>query len=472
MGVGGLGGCHNFFIACLGAAVGDVFPNGARPQPRVLEHHAVISPQGRAGHGANVVPRHRNAAAVHVVKPHEQVDEGGLAAAGGADDGDALSRPDVQAEVLEQGTVGGVGEGHVPDGHLAVAHKLDGVGSVGNLIGLVQQVEDPLNAGHGVLKLRDHAGDLVEGLGILVGIAQKDAQLSHTDAAAHGEEGAGETHGGVDHAVDKPGHGVGEAGEEHGLDGGGFEPLVHLVKGFLALFLVAEGLHHPLPLDHLLHQGGLFAADGGLGLEIAVGAAGDKPGGEEAQGREHHHHGGDAQVDHGHEDQRTGDGEDAGEELGEAHEQAVGEGVHIGDDAADQVTGGVAVQVGERQALKLLHGCGAQILGDAEGNAVVAGRQHPLRHGGDGRGDGDGETRLGHQGEVHPPHADHGVDGVAAEDGHQQLRRHADGRAQKAGSDKEAVRTHQTQHPAKKGAIGLAHPAAPPFSNWLSKISR
>ena len=30
-------------------------------------------------------------AAVDIIEPHEQVDEGGLAAAGGADDGDALA---------------------------------------------------------------------------------------------------------------------------------------------------------------------------------------------------------------------------------------------------------------------------------------------------------------------------------------------------------------------------------------------
>ena len=38
--------------------------------------------------------------------------------------------------------------------------------------------------------------------------------------------------------------------------------------------------------------------------------------------------------------------------------------------------------------------CGAQILGDAEGDAVVAGRQHPLGGGGDGRGDGDGKSHA------------------------------------------------------------------------------
>ena len=38
-------------------------------------------------------------------------------------------------------------------------------------------------AGQGVLQLGDDAGDLVEGLGVLVGVAQEDAQLADGDAA-------------------------------------------------------------------------------------------------------------------------------------------------------------------------------------------------------------------------------------------------------------------------------------------------
>ena len=51
------------------------------------------------------------------------------------------------------------------------AHKVQGVLRVGNLFGLVDELEDARGAGDGVLQLRHHAGDFVEGLGILVGVA-------------------------------------------------------------------------------------------------------------------------------------------------------------------------------------------------------------------------------------------------------------------------------------------------------------
>ena len=59
--------------------------------------------------------------------------------------------------------------------------------------------------------------------------------------------------------------------------------LVHFVKGFQALGLVAEGLYHLLALDHLVDQSGLLTTDGALALEILVAALGEEAGHNEAQ---------------------------------------------------------------------------------------------------------------------------------------------------------------------------------------------
>ena len=68
-------------------------------EPGVLQHHAVAARAGLPRVTSRIsVAGHLDAAAVHIVETHQQVDEGGLAAAGGADDGDALAGLHIQIE--------------------------------------------------------------------------------------------------------------------------------------------------------------------------------------------------------------------------------------------------------------------------------------------------------------------------------------------------------------------------------------
>ena len=54
-------------------------------------------------------------------------------------------------------------------------------------------------------------------------------------------------------------------------------------------------------------------------------------------------------IDRQHENQRAENGDHAGEQLGKAHQQAVGELIDIRNDAADHIAVGVAVDVFQRQ---------------------------------------------------------------------------------------------------------------------------
>ena len=484
VGVGGFGRRHDLLVGGVGFAVGDVLPHGAGPQPGVLQHHAVAAPQGGAGGLADVGAGHPDAAAVHVVKAHQQVDEGGLAAAGGAHDGHPLARLDVQAEMLDQGPVGQVPEGDVLQGDPAVRMQGEGVGGFGRLVLGVQQGKHPGRAGQGVLQLGHHPRYFVEGLGVLVGVAQKDAQLADGDAPGRRVKGAHQPHAGIDDVVDKAGGGVGQAGKEGGFQAHVGQPLVHLVKGGQALGLVAKGLHHLLSFDHLVDQGGLLAADGALAVEVAVGVVGDEPRHHQAEGGDEDHHQRDQHVFPEHEQQGAQNGQQPGEQLGKAHQQAVGKGVHIGHHPADDVSGGVAVQVGQGQGLDLVDGVVAQVPRDREGDLVVADAEHPLGKGGQGRHDQDVEQDARHPCPVHLAGAQHPVDGVAAQQGDIQLGPHAAGGHQQAGRHIKAVGPDVGQHPAQgrpalgggEGVfpVGFAHAGAPPFTssdgflNWLS----
>ena len=88
-------------------------------------------------------------------------------------------------KLLDEGTVRQVAEGDIlqlPHGRPAASAAASS--AVGRLWSSASSSSKHAGrAGQGVLQLGDDAGDLVEGLGVLVGVAEKDAQLADGDAA-------------------------------------------------------------------------------------------------------------------------------------------------------------------------------------------------------------------------------------------------------------------------------------------------
>ncbi len=211
VGVGRLGRGLDFRVRGLGVADGDVLSHGRAAHPGVLQDHAPAAAQARAREVAHVLPVHAHLAGIHVVEAHEQVDEGGLSAAGVAHEGDALARLGHEVHVLEDGLAGHVGEGDVVERHatLDLAEHASVLG-VRLLERLVDELEEMPRTGDGVLQLRDHARDVVEGLGVLVGVGQEGRKAAHRDAAAEHDEGAEDADRGVYQRVHEAHRGVGK----------------------------------------------------------------------------------------------------------------------------------------------------------------------------------------------------------------------------------------------------------------------
>ena len=191
MGVRLLRGGDDFFLSRLRLAHGDVLPDRPGFQPCVLKHHAHAPAQLAPVHFLGIDPVEKDFAPVRVVKPHEKIDEGGLSAARGADDGHPLAGLDGQVEVPDQGLVRRVGEAKVLDLHCAL-HLF----RTFRMLRLrrprrgFDQLEHPPRAGQRVLQFRHHAGDLVKGLGVLVGVVQEAGEIAHGDAAGNGNQRA------------------------------------------------------------------------------------------------------------------------------------------------------------------------------------------------------------------------------------------------------------------------------------------
>ena len=324
-----------------------------------------------------------------------------------AHQGDALTGCHLEVDVGKDGALRRVAKAHVVQGDRARdLPQLQGALGLRELRGLVDEREDALGAGHGVLQLGHHARDVVEGLGVLVGVGEEGRKAAHRDAAGERHKGAEDAYGRVHQRVGKAHGGVGQRREEHGLEVLVSQGGVHLVEACAHGLGHAECLHAGDSANHLLGEAGELSAQAGLPGKVTAGVGRDELGRPDRERRENGHHQGDGGVQAEHEGQGDHDGEDAGGQLLEAHDQAVGELVHVRHYAAGEVSVLVGVNVGKRHLLDVVEGLAAQVAGRVEGEAVGEGGKAPLtgEDGHDGEGDGAQARRQAGEVDLARPH--------------------------------------------------------------------
>ena len=181
-----LGRRHHFVVGGTWASVGNILANGSKGQPRVLQNHAVPGAQILPRHVPDVGAVHSDDAAVYVVEPHQKIDQRGFSATGRSHNGNALTGCHVQGEVFDQRTIGQVAKGHLLQRDASGRNGGERFGIFGHLLRFVQKLKHARRAGQCVLQLGDNTADLVEGLGVLGGVAQKNAQLAHRQPPRNG----------------------------------------------------------------------------------------------------------------------------------------------------------------------------------------------------------------------------------------------------------------------------------------------
>jgi len=80
--------------------VADIILHRFRKQGGILQNHAESVAQIAHFVIAQIVPVQRDAAVRHIIKARQQIDQGRLAGAGGAHDGDLSPRGDFQRDIL------------------------------------------------------------------------------------------------------------------------------------------------------------------------------------------------------------------------------------------------------------------------------------------------------------------------------------------------------------------------------------
>ena len=206
--MGGLCGGDYLLFRGVRAAHRDVFAHRAAPQPGILQHHAEAGAELRTGHAPRFRAAEQDLSALNIIEAHDQVDQRRFAAAGRADDRDALPAFNFQRKIADQLAFGRVGEIDVPEFERGGAGLLRGMlrqGGIGRLLGRIDELEKPLRTGKGALQLRNDAGDLVEGLRVLVGVTEESRKPADGQPAADDAQRAEHRDAGVDDRIHKAG---------------------------------------------------------------------------------------------------------------------------------------------------------------------------------------------------------------------------------------------------------------------------
>jgi len=349
--------------------VDEVFPQRPFKQPGVLQYHSELRVDIFPADIRDVHAVDGDSAAVQLVKTHQQIDHGRFPRAGGADDGDLLSRFDLVGEVMDDRSLRVVAEGDMVEGNIA-AHVSDVLRFAAFIrhLRFLQKLEHALAGRRHALHAAGRLGEILQRLGKEADVQHERHDGAEGNRTLHGQHRAhnADRHiGEVAHENHERHH---EAGQELAFPGAEIQPVVLFVKRSLLFFFAVVRLDHIVPADGFLHM----AVDGSelclltrvIGLRVGNDQHHDRkpqqrrenPGQRQEPVCQQHHHRGA---------QQQGKRRD---KSGKALIHRLSHGVHVVRHAAEHVAGGGGIKVFERQPVDLFGNIPPHVLGDALGD--------------------------------------------------------------------------------------------------------
>ena len=373
----------------------------------------------------DIRPIHKDCSALHIIKPHQQINQRRLAAAGRSDDCNFLPRLDLKIEITDELLPFCIREVDLLQFHSSVKMLrclcLLGIRHLGLLLNQIQNSPRTRNR---ILQLCDNARNLIERLCVLARIGQEGRQLADGKVSCDGSKGARHTNHSIHQAVDKACRRVRDGGEEDCPKGGFLQLLIDSVKLTNHLFPPVKGLDNLLPLNHLIDQAGLLSPDLRLFAEHGIGMRRNIPGHQEGERRQSNHCNGNSDVDGQHEAERTQNGNHSREQLCKAHQKTVRKLIGVRDHAALDFSVGMGINIGKRELFNLMKSIVPDVPHNVIGHLVVAQVHQPLskagEHGADRYFDDDTDDSR----KLHFSRTDHKVHNFTGQLRNIQLQRH------------------------------------------------
>ena len=126
MGIGQLCGRQHLFIARIRLSIADVVPDRSGEQMRILQDDAQRTAQIVLLDQLDIDAVIGDRSFLDVVKTVDQIGDRRLSGTGRTDEGDLLSRLRIQLDVVQDGLVWHIAEGHIMEEHLSTQrHILD-----------------------------------------------------------------------------------------------------------------------------------------------------------------------------------------------------------------------------------------------------------------------------------------------------------------------------------------------------------
>ena len=206
---------HHFFIGSIQSAVADVLHDAALKQPGILQYHAKIIPQLLPVEISYIVAVKRNAAALYVIKTHQQFYNGGFARASRPYNSDFLSRLYISAEIFDDDLFRIIAEPNVIEFDSALwIFQLHRIGYGLILLLFVEELEHTLRGRSHRLHLIDDLCNLLNRLCKVLYILDERLDISDTDGSLDGEDSAGDCNSCISQIADKHHNRLHHAGQE------------------------------------------------------------------------------------------------------------------------------------------------------------------------------------------------------------------------------------------------------------------
>ena len=196
---------YNLFSGCIRTSVSNIFPDGGRFQPRLLQYHSKT--------GSNAISRQfilpdsiqSDLSLIHIIEPHQKIDKRRFSTSCRTHNRNSLPWLHMKIQILNQRPLWCIGKRDMFQIYVSF-HILKFPNRLFLFWNrrLVNQRKNPLCRHQRILKFRHYPGNFIERFRILIGIVQKASQLPHSNGSPNSQQRSDDSYRCIDNGIYKP----------------------------------------------------------------------------------------------------------------------------------------------------------------------------------------------------------------------------------------------------------------------------